>query len=65
MKMNVLRANSNPLPFHFSVEQNKMERNILHSGKNAFIVAPRKVEERLEQFSLCSVNAVLVSVTQV
>ena len=40
-------------PFHFS-EWNGMEQN----GKNTFTLTPRKVVERLEWFSLCSVNAV-------
>ena len=48
--MNVLSVfERQTLPFHFSVVQ---------KGKNAFILAPRKVVEQLERFSLCSVNAV-------
>ena len=53
MKMNVLSVfERQTLPFHFSVEPN---------GKNVFTLAPRKVVEWLEWFSLCSANAVLVS----
>ena len=50
MKMNVLSIfERQTLPFQFfsGIEQN---------GKNVFILAPRKVVEWLERFSLCSVN---------
>ena len=39
------------VPIFIGTEQN---------GKNAFILAPTKVVERLEWFSMCSVNAVLI-----
>ena len=56
MKVNILSVFERQiLPFHFSVEQNGTEQN----GKNEFVLAPRKVAERLEWFSLCSVNAIL------
>ena len=56
--MNVLSIlERQTLPFHFSVERNGTEEN----GKNAFTLAPRTIAEWLERFSLCSVNAVLVS----
>ena len=55
--MNVLSIlERQTLPFHFSVEQNGTEQN----GKNAFTLAPRTVVERLERFSLCSVNTVYI-----
>ena len=37
------------VPFFSGTERN---------GKNAFILAPRKVVEQLERFSLCGVNTV-------
>ena len=42
------------VPFFSGTERNGTEQN----GKKAFILAPRKVVEWLERFSLCSVNAV-------
>ena len=45
------------VPFFGGTERSGTEQN----GKNAFTLAPRTVVERLERFSLCSVNTVLVS----
>ena len=57
--MNVLSVlERQTLPFHIQgTERNGTEQN----GKNAFTLAPRTIAERLERFSLCSVNAVLES----
>ena len=43
------------IPFFSGTKRNGTE----HNGKNTFTLAPRKVVDWLERFSLCSVNAVL------